>query len=174
MAHITLLQINDLHGYLEPHPELFELTPGAPWRSGGGVARIASVFGAVRRETGGAVVALDNGDTFHGSMPVVQTQGEALVRPMSERGLDGMTVHWELAYGWRQVTTLARDWPYPLLAANLSGDDRAIFAPFTVVERAGLRVGIIGLSAVVGTQLLPSEDRGSARQLCASRSGMVR
>ena len=161
MGHITLLQINDLHGYLEPHPELFELTLDAPWRSGGGIARIASVFGAVRRETGGAVVALDNGDTFHGSMPAVQTQGAALVRPMSTLGLDAMTVHWELAYGWRQVMTLARGLPYPLLAANVSGDDRAIFAPFTIAERAGLRVGIIGLSSVAGTQLLPPEDRGS-------------
>jgi S-sulfosulfanyl-L-cysteine sulfohydrolase len=161
MAHITLLQINDLHGYLEPHPELFELTSGAPWRSGGGIARIASVFGAVRRETGGAVVALDNGDTFHGTLPAVQTQGAALVRPMSELGLDAMTVHWELAYGWRQVMRLARGLPYPLLAANLTGDDRTLFAPFTIVERAGLRVGIIGLSAVVGTQLLPRADRGS-------------
>ena len=163
MGHITLLQINDLHGYLEPHPELFELTLEAPWRSGGGIARIASVFGAVRRETGGAVVALDNGDTFHGSMPAVQTEGAVLVRPMSKLGLDAMTVHWELAYGWRQVMTLARGLPYPLLAANVSGDDRAIFAPFTIAERAGLRVGIIGLSSVAGTQLLPREDRGSMR-----------
>jgi 2',3'-cyclic-nucleotide 2'-phosphodiesterase (5'-nucleotidase family) len=161
MPTITLLQINDLHGYLEPHPELFELTSGAPWRSGGGIARIASVFGAVRRDTGGAVVALDNGDTFHGSMAAVQTQGAALVRPMSELGLDAMTVHWELAYGWRQVMTLAQGLPYPLLAANVIGDDRAIFAPFTIAERAGLRVGIIGLSAVAGAQLLPREDRGS-------------
>lgn len=121
MSHITLLQINDLHGYLEPHPELFELTPGAAWRSGGGIARLASVFSAVRRETNGAVVALDNGDTFHGTMPAVQTRGEALVRPMRELGLDAMTVHWELAYGFRQRRTLASGLPYPLLAAN-AGD----------------------------------------------------
>jgi len=161
MAHITLLQMNDLHGYLEPHAEHFELTPGASWRSGGGVARIASLFRAIRRETSGAVVALDNGDTFHGSMPAVRTQGAALVRPMSELGLDAMTVHWELAYGWRRVTTLETSLPYPLLAANVTGDHRSIFAPFTIVERAGVRIGIIGLSAVVGTQLLPVEDRGS-------------
>lgn len=124
---------------------------------------MASLFRAVRRETGGAVIALDNGDTFHGSMPAVQTQGAALVRPMSALGLEAMTVHWELAYGWRQLMTLASDLPYPLLAANVTGDDRSIFAPFTIVERAGVRIGIIGLSAVVGTQLLPMQDRASVR-----------
>lgn len=92
MANITLLQVNDLHGYLEPHPELFELTPGAPWRSGGGIARIASLFKAVRHETGGAVIALGNGDTFHGTMPAVQTQGMALVQPVSGERVQEMRV----------------------------------------------------------------------------------
>lgn len=163
MAHLTLLQINDLHGYLEPHPELFELTPGAPWRSGGGVARVSSVFRTIRRETGDAVVALDNGDTFHGSMPAVQTQGAALVRPIAGLGLQAMTVHWELVYGWRRLRTLAREVPYPLLAANVMGAAPGIFVPFTIVERAGVRIGIIGLAAVVGPQLLPHEDRSSVR-----------
>lgn len=163
MAHITLLQLNDLHGYLEPHAELFQLTPGASWRSGGGLARIASVFGAVRRETGGAVVALDNGDTFHGSMAAVQTEGAALIRPMRALGLDGMTVHWELAYGMERLRTLAEDVRYPVLAANVIGDHAATFLPFTIVERAGVRIGIIGLSAIVAAQLLPPEDRATVR-----------
>ena len=74
-----------------------------------------------------------------------------------------MTVHWELAYGWKGVMALATGLLYPLLAANVTGDDRSIFAPFRIVERAGVRIGIIGLSAVVGTQLLPMEDRGPVR-----------
>src|SRR5690606_27970656 len=121
MALVTLLQINDLHGYLDPHPELFDFGPNATWRSGGGLARVASVFRSVRHETGGAVVALDCGDTFHGSMAAVQTRGDALVGPMRELRLDAMTVHWELAYGWEQLRALASSLPYPLLAANVIG-----------------------------------------------------
>ena len=38
------------------------------------------------------VLALDNGDTFHGTMAAVRTHGEALMAPMSALGLDAMTV----------------------------------------------------------------------------------
>jgi 2',3'-cyclic-nucleotide 2'-phosphodiesterase (5'-nucleotidase family) len=76
---LTILQLNDLHGCLTPHPELFRLAPNDRFRSGGGVARIATIFQSIRREVDGALIALDNGDTFHGTMPAVCTEGEALL-----------------------------------------------------------------------------------------------
>ncbi len=160
MTHLTILQINDLHGYLAPHPEMFALDRREDVRSGGGLARIASLFAAVRREAAGAVLALDNGDTFHGTMPAVQTRGEAMLAPLRALGLDGMTVHWELAYGLARVRELAAHLPYPLLAANYHQQGEATpFQPFTVVERGGLKVGVIGLAAVVATHLLPPDQR---------------
>ena len=161
MRALTILQINDLHGYLEPHPELFDLAQGSPLRPGGGLARIATIFRNVRRETEGAVIALDNGDTFHGTMPAVQTRGEALTAPMGALALDGMTAHWEFAYGVRRVHELADRLPYPILAANCTeADGTAAFPACTVVERGGLRVGVIGLAAVIAGHLLPPADRG--------------
>jgi 2',3'-cyclic-nucleotide 2'-phosphodiesterase (5'-nucleotidase family) len=54
MRSLTILQLNDLHGYLAPHPELFRLAPNDRFRSGGGVARIAAIFQSIRREVDGA------------------------------------------------------------------------------------------------------------------------
>jgi 2',3'-cyclic-nucleotide 2'-phosphodiesterase (5'-nucleotidase family) len=157
----TLLQINDLHGYIEPHPELFDLAQGSPLRSGGGLARIATIFRDVRRETEGTAIALDNGDTFHGTMPAVQTHGEALAWPMGALALDGMTAHWEFAYGVQRVRALAGRLPYPILAANCTeADGTPAFPACTVVERGGVRVGVIGLAAVIAGHLLPAADRG--------------
>jgi len=95
---LTILQINDLHGYLAPHPEMFALGDDNDVRSGGGLERIATLFRALRRERAGAVLALDNGDTFHGTMAAVHTRGDAVIAPMRALGLDGMTAHWEFAY----------------------------------------------------------------------------
>ncbi len=160
MKHLTLLQVNDLHGYLAPHPELFDLAREHDFRSGGGLARIATILGAVRREVEGAVIALDNGDTFHGTMAAIKTHGEALVVPMGALGLDGMTAHWEFAYGLARVGEIADRLPYPVLAANYHPQsDAPALPPFVVIDRAGVRVGVIGLAAVLAGHLLPAAER---------------
>lgn len=106
-AKLTFLQINDLHGYVELHSEM--IREGGDWRFAtlGGLARIATVFREARRETRGAVVALDNGDTFHGTRLAVASKGHALVPMMNALDLDAMTVHWEFAYGPDGVRDLA-------------------------------------------------------------------
>lgn len=160
MRSLTVLQINDLHGYLAPHPEIFDLSADSELRMGGGLARIAALFREIRRETAGAVLALDNGDTFHGTMPAVQTAGEALVPPLAALALDAMTAHWEFAYGIDRLLGIGRRLPYPVLAANCRDAVGALpFPPFMVVERAGVRVGVVGLAAVVAAHLLPPADR---------------
>ncbi|MBW6454897.1 MAG: hypothetical protein K0A98_03350 [Trueperaceae bacterium] len=71
---LSILQLNDLHGYTLPHPEL--VRPDGTWTLTelGGLARIAGLFDHVRNETGGAVLALDNGDTFHGTHLAVDSR----------------------------------------------------------------------------------------------------
>ena len=58
MATITLLQLNDLHGYLTPHPELIWSATGPEFPELGGLARIKTLFDRVRAENPGAVIAL--------------------------------------------------------------------------------------------------------------------
>ena len=160
MHTLTLLQLNDLHGYLAPHPEIFNLGHPNDIHSGGGLERIATLFRRIRREVGGAVIALDNGDTFHGTMAAVHTRGEALIPAMRALGLDGMTLHWEFAYGLERVREIADRLPYPVLAANFHAPAGALaLPPFTVIDRAGVKIGIVGLAAVVATHLLPPADR---------------
>lgn len=65
MKTITILQMNDTHGYLEPHPELFWGSAGAEYRTAGGYARISALIKNIREERNGEVIALDNGDTLH-------------------------------------------------------------------------------------------------------------
>lgn len=87
---LTILQINDTHGYLEEHQEMF-------WDGGGGVrhekiggyARISGYFNRAREESGAdSVIALDNGDTLHGTFPAVYSKGEAFIAPLNHLKLD--------------------------------------------------------------------------------------
>ncbi len=155
---LTILQINDLHGYLEPHPEVFRARGGFRYETCGGLARIATVFKQVRAERPGAVLALDNGDTFHGTYVAVESQGEAMAPLMNALEFDAMTAHWEFAYGPEQFQKLASELSHPVLAINCyeADSDRLVFAPSRIVERAGLRIGIVGIASNIIDKSMPA------------------
>lgn len=99
---LTILQMNDTHAYLQLHPEMFVENGAEHYRPAGGFARIARIFQDARKNNPDGTLALDNGDTFHGTHPAVSSKGEALIPIMNALGLDGMTAHWEFAYGPKQ------------------------------------------------------------------------
>lgn len=154
---ITLLQINDTHGYLESHPEVFWKGGQAMYRTAGGYARIKTIFDKARREASGPVFAFDNGDTFHGTYAAVHTQGEALVKPVNALDLDAWTAHWDFAYGVPRLKELAGRLNHPLLAINCYDKQtgRRPFESYTIIERGGLRVGVIGIAATIIDKTMP-------------------
>ncbi|MDP3959625.1 MAG: 5'-nucleotidase C-terminal domain-containing protein [Pseudorhodobacter sp.] len=154
---LALLQINDTHGYLEPHPELVWDYEGATFSTMGGFARIKTVFEAVRAEAAGAVLAFDNGDTFHGTHAAVSSKGRALVPVLNALGLSAMTAHWDFAWGPDHVKELAGALHYPVLAANCwqKDEDSHPFQCTLMCEAGGLRVGVIGLAATILDKTMP-------------------
>jgi 2',3'-cyclic-nucleotide 2'-phosphodiesterase (5'-nucleotidase family) len=155
---ITLLQLNDSHGYLEAHPELFWEGDREVFRNAGGFARISSLFSQIRDECRGAVIALDNGDTIHGTFPAVNSSGEAMLPILNHLRFDGMTAHWEFVYGPKQFEKIVDRLEYPMLAINCYRKDSGELAypPYTIVERNDLRVGIIGIAATIVDKTMPS------------------
>ncbi len=184
MPDLTILQLNDLHGYLAPHPELVRTADGLSFPRLGGVARIRTLFDRVRAERPGAVLAFDNGDTFHGTHAAVTSKGEALVPAINALGLSAMTAHWEFAWGPAHVERLAGMLDHPLLAANCyrKSDGSRPFPATTICEAAGLRIGVIGLAATIIDKSMPphfsegvrfTDGRAEVRELpprCANRA----
>src|ERR1035437_5760998 len=156
-AKLTILQINDTHGYLEPHSELFWQGDKAEYRTSGGYARLLTILKQVRSERNGAVIALDNGDTFHGTFHAVHSKGEAFIEPVNLLGLDAWTVHWDFAYGPERMRELAAKLNHPLLACNcyVKATGELAYPAFTVIERSGVRVGVIGIAATILDKTMP-------------------
>lgn len=154
---LTILQINDLHGYIEPHIEMIRAADGMAYKTLGGLPRIASAFKQIRAQCPGAVLALDNGDTFHGTYVAVQSKGEALVPMMNGLGLDAMTAHWEFAYGPIGVKRIASQLNYPLLAINCFDKQTGelVFPPYRMVQRNELRIAIIGIASNIIDKTMP-------------------
>jgi len=154
---ITILQMNDSHAYLEFHSEMFIENNTEVYRDAGGYARIAHIFEQARKENPNGVLALDNGDTFHGTYPAVASKGEGLVPIMNMLELDGMTAHWEFAYGPKQFKKIVSMLDYPMLAANIydKDTDELVFPSHTIVERAGLTIGVIGIAEHIVDKTMP-------------------
>lgn len=154
---LTILQINDLHGYMDPHPELYWQGTQPVFKTAGGLARISSIFKEERDKNRGGVVALDNGDTIHGTYPVVKSRGDVLVPILNELQLDGWTAHWDFAYSTAYLKKFSEKLDHPLLAVNCYEDTTGelVFKPLRIIEREGISIGVIGIAAVIVDELMP-------------------
>ena len=154
---LTIIQLNDSHGYLEEHWEHFYQNNESQYIRAGGYARIASYVKTVREEKNNNVLFLDGGDTFHGTFPVVQTKGQILTSLLNDLEIDAMTAHWDFAYGPDRFKELLNDLNYPMLAINCFNKetDELVFPPYLIKEINGLKVGIIGIAATIIDKTMP-------------------
>jgi S-sulfosulfanyl-L-cysteine sulfohydrolase len=155
---ISIIQINDVHAYLDLHTELFWAGNRAEYQPAGGYGRIAAVLSQIRSTYPGRVVTLDGGDTLHGTHPAVDTKGEALLPLLNALQLDGMTGHWEFAYGPQHLQELVSQLKFPLLANNCyrEGTQERVFPGYTILPRGELLIGVIGIAAHIVDKIMPS------------------
>lgn len=82
---LTILQINDTHGYLEPHPELFWQGDKVEYRTSGGYARLLTIFKRMRHEQNGAVI--ERGGVRGGIIGIAATILDKTMPPQFIEGL---------------------------------------------------------------------------------------
>ncbi len=153
---LTVLAINDFHG------ALYETSvPGqrdAPLAIGG-LPWLVSAVDAARADAS-TTILLDGGDEFQGSWPVNATKGRGSVEAFELLQVDASAVgNHEFDYGGIEgghplrgaLERAAADANYPLLSANVFEADGSRWAPegiapWTLIERDGLRIAVVGLS----------------------------
>lgn len=152
---LTLVQQNDTHAQTELHWEAFWHGGRLEHRRVGGLARAAAVVQRIREEAP-STLFVDCGDTIHGTLPAIATEGRALVAPLNALGLEAMTPgNWEYAYGPDVLKERAADLAFPLLACNVqeAASGERLFPPFVVREVEGLRVGLLGITSPIIPQM---------------------
>ncbi|MDP3945311.1 MAG: bifunctional metallophosphatase/5'-nucleotidase [Lutibacter sp.] len=152
---LSIAYLNDVHGYLEPHPELFYKGGDEIVKVAGGYAQIASIIKEIRNTNHNTLV-FDGGDTFHGSLPVVQSRGEALIPILNSLGFSAMVGHWDFAYGPEQLKKLASELNYPVLGINVYNEDDTLFLPpYVIAEVEDLKIAIIGICSNIIDKTMP-------------------
>jgi sulfur-oxidizing protein SoxB len=112
----------------------------------GGLDRIATVLKAIRAERGDRVAFLDGGDTWQNSYTSLISKGQDMVDCMALLEPDAMVGHWEFTLGAERVKELVGQLGFPFLAQNVRDTewDEPVFDAMTMLERGGVRIGVIG------------------------------
>ena len=152
---LIVIGINDTHGALlsVPPPKWLAKTTntdigGADWFAG-----YVNAIRAQAKAAGDSVVILDGGDLFQGTLISNQFQGRSVVDAYNAIGVTAAAVgNHEFDFGLAVLKDRMAQARFPILAANvfLKGTTtRPDWAkPYTIVEAAGTKVGIIGLATV--------------------------
>jgi 5'-nucleotidase len=157
---LTILAINDFHGALLDHP--VGTSPDGPPR--GGAALLASAVQAAQVENPGGVLVVDAGDMVQGPLLCNHFEGAPVADVYAHLGVAAAALgNHEFDYGplGERSVTGPGDSPFGALnafleratftplSANLSPTEWPLPAgvrPHTIVERQGVRVGLIGVT----------------------------
>jgi 2',3'-cyclic-nucleotide 2'-phosphodiesterase/3'-nucleotidase/5'-nucleotidase len=144
---LRLIGTSDFHGALEARPDG---TAGMR----GGAAHFAATLRRLAAECTGSCVSVhvDGGDQFQGTPASNLAYGRPVVAMFNAVGLAASAVG-NHDFDWGQDTLRARmrEAKYGMFAANVTdaqGRSLPWLRPDTLVERGGLKIGIIGLATV--------------------------
>jgi len=144
---ISIMETTDIHGYILPR-DFVEKQPLAA-----SLAHAVSCINKVRNEKD-AVFLLDNGDNLQGQPAVYYYNYIDTITPhfVSEvfnwLGYDAVTAgNHDIEAGHSVYDRLVMEYKFPLLAANAvdTKSGKPYFQPFTILEKKGIRVAVLGL-----------------------------
>src|SRR5207249_3929297 len=143
---LRVLAINDFHGALEP-----QVWPWSAGRPVGGAAALKPWLDSLARACFCIGIRLDGGDEMQGTPVSNFNFGRPAIAALNALGIDAAAIG-NHEFDWSVDTLRARmaEAHYRFLAANITdsaGTARPDWAePFTVIERGGVRVAVIGLA----------------------------
>lgn len=157
------LEPSSLDAYFDTHMDFEALAK--KFGKMGGVAHMKTVLDTIRKERGEEnCIFMDSGDTWQGTGVALKTRGEAIVKAQNYLNLDVMVGHWEFTYGKERVKELIEMLDAKFISQNIIGDDpfeddyeEMIFEPYTIMERGGSKIGIIGQSFPFTSTANPKE-----------------
>ncbi|ETW13610.1 5'-nucleotidase [Roseivivax marinus] len=150
---MTILHTNDFHARFEPISKYDSTCAAEDNEAGecfGGTARLVTAIEEARGRAENPVL-LDGGDQFQGTLFYTYYKGELAAEMMNKLGYDAMTVgNHEFDDGPEVLRGFADAIDFPILMSNADISEEPELADAiqksTVIERAGEKIGLIGLT----------------------------
>lgn len=98
-------------------------------------------------EKGYVTLLVDDGDFVQGEAVGTLTRGEAIIDIMNDLHYDvAIPGNHEFDYGMDQFLRLAEHADFPIISCNFNKQGELVFAPYTILEAAGLRIAFVGVT----------------------------
>jgi 5'-nucleotidase len=139
---LTIMHTNDVHGAYAPYDGKADAT------TDGGAARQMTVINQIRAE-GGNTILVDGGDRFTGTLFHQQWRGQEASQIMNAMKYDVMTVgNHEFDDGYDTLVKFVDELKFPIITSDVTfGPElKDKIKPYTILEVAGQKIGVIGLT----------------------------
>lgn len=145
---VTIIYTNDLHAHVEPYKVPY-IADGK--RDIGGWANITTLVKEEKAKNK-ATWFFDAGDYFTGPYISSLTKGKAIIDIMNTMQLDAATMgNHEFDHGWDNTLLQLSQAKFPIVQGNIfyQNSNKAFWdKPYTIVEKDGVKIGVIGLHGV--------------------------
>lgn len=157
---IHILQTTDLHGAIFPYDFVNNESKTTC------LAQVYSYVKGVRSQHSNAVILLDNGDVLQGQPIVYYSNFIDTIKPnivsqtLNFLGYDAATVgNHDIEAGPEVYRKVEKEFNFPWLAANITSTTtgKCAFTPYTIIERNGVKVAVIGLITPSIPKWLPKQ-----------------
>jgi 2',3'-cyclic-nucleotide 2'-phosphodiesterase/3'-nucleotidase len=144
---LKIIETTDVHGSILPYNFITDRTVD------GSLAQLSTLLAAERADKGQSVVLLDDGDILQGQPVVYYYNFENTAVPhvvgqvMNYLGYDAGTLgNHDIEAGHPVYDRLRGEMSFPWMAANaVKPDGTPYFTPYTIINRAGVKIAVIGL-----------------------------
>ncbi|MDQ7825114.1 MAG: bifunctional UDP-sugar hydrolase/5'-nucleotidase [Candidatus Eremiobacteraeota bacterium] len=157
---LLILHTNDFHGSLLPVSDIHIAPPPAKI---GGAAFIAGKIRELKNGNAGRTVLVDSGDCATGTALSNAFYGIPVIEYMNLAGYDAMALgNHEFDWGVGKLMAMRTHAKFPFLAANLidrrTGKVPPYAQPYSIVEKEGVKIGLVGL-ITMNTTILQNPNR---------------
>lgn len=154
---LKIIETSDVHGAIVPYDLLKDTM------TSGSLAQIHTYVNVQRRKPNTEVILLDNGDMLQGDPMAyyynyVDTSRHIFAEAMNHMQYDAATIgNHDIETGPDVYDKFRKQLSFPWLAANAinAETDEPYFQPYTIIEKNGVRVAVLGLITPAIPKWLP-------------------
>lgn len=142
---VDILTTNDIHGQIEVG---FDKKRN---HAQGGMETVAGIVNDFRAINPTGTVVVDGGDAWQGTLISNTTNGQSVLDSMAEVQYDAAAIgNHEFDFGRDTLITNIKNAKFPIMGANIIDDKTGKpvdwTQPYVIIERGGLKIGIIGFA----------------------------